>query len=133
VLHCRSTEPLHSRSVHGDELTNFPIIYPDLRLDYKVATHPTFWRVRPKMGEKYGRSGDGDHHVVERILRCCGKVRIFVGTDYARKNSSQLFCAYPEIGFVENGSEAYLRHAFQDSCGLSPFAKPFSEHGRQVS
>jgi hypothetical protein len=85
VLHCRSTEPLHSRSVHGDELTNLPIIYPDLRLDYKVATHPTFWRVRPKMGEKYGRSGDGDHHVVERILRCCGKVRIFVGTDYARK------------------------------------------------
>jgi pimeloyl-ACP methyl ester carboxylesterase len=40
VLQCRSTAPLHSRSVRGDEL-KCPIIYPDLRLDYKVATHPS--------------------------------------------------------------------------------------------
>jgi hypothetical protein len=39
VLQCRSTAPLHSRSVRGDE--QMPIIYPDLRLDYKVATHPS--------------------------------------------------------------------------------------------
>ena len=39
VLQCRSTPPLHSRLVRGDE-TKMPIIYPDLRLDYKVATHP---------------------------------------------------------------------------------------------
>jgi hypothetical protein len=33
------TAPLHSRSVRCD-LAKFPIIYPDLRLDYKVATLP---------------------------------------------------------------------------------------------
>ena len=39
-----STAPLHSRPVRCD-LAKFPIIYPDLRLDQKVATHPcTFLR-----------------------------------------------------------------------------------------
>ena len=35
----QSTAPLHSRSVRCD-LAKSTIIYPDLRLDYKVATHP---------------------------------------------------------------------------------------------
>jgi hypothetical protein len=44
MLECGTCEglsgaPLHSRSVRCD-LAKFPIIYPDLRLDYKVATHP---------------------------------------------------------------------------------------------
>jgi DDE superfamily endonuclease len=45
MLECGTCEglsgaPLHSRSVRCD-LAKFPIIYPDLRLDYKVATHPS--------------------------------------------------------------------------------------------
>jgi DDE superfamily endonuclease len=35
----RSTAPLHFRFVRC-KLAKFPINYPDLRLDYKVATHP---------------------------------------------------------------------------------------------
>jgi hypothetical protein len=34
-----SVAPLHSRSVCSD-LAKFAIIHPNLRLDYKVATHP---------------------------------------------------------------------------------------------
>ena len=35
----RSTAPLHSRSIRCDEL-NLQLFCPDLRLDYKLATHP---------------------------------------------------------------------------------------------
>jgi CRP-like cAMP-binding protein len=43
VLQCRSTTPLHSRPVRGDELKCRSST--DLRLDYKVATHPLLDRL----------------------------------------------------------------------------------------
>ena len=61
VLECgwcegRSAAPLHSRSVRCDEL-NCPIIYPEFRLDYKLATLPPkqrcFWARRFMFSGRY--------------------------------------------------------------------------------
>ena len=118
-------------SVCSRRRTKMPIIYPDLRLAYKVATHPTFWKMtvflKPPSASPATPIAVPRSSMIAAARRFCSKTwKGFVPNldsaervrNAARPSLYQLYYSYEDTKWVEDLEKhlkPYLRAGSQPS------------------
>ena len=115
----RSVYCTASFSVCSRRRTKFPIIYPDLRLDYKVATHPIGLRGRYNLSKTLYLTAETD-------IGGFG-----IGSDIAVQAYAASGCQITRYIYSEVGYR-YLYEDFRDQ-SANDFLYQIALHGAQIT